>query len=264
MGLQLLPHPQLPTWISKGLVLRGKALQDYLLELRGVLQGFAEIPSVTLMVLSEADWKDRVRHPYGFPFQRTSLSEGLYLFAPARYPERFLWRLRETMLPAAKQNRLPGRIEDFLDLNLGHELAHAVQVAWGLRTRVRWVDEFLANYLYLLALQQAYPQLYPQALAWGERLATLTPSQPSLSNYERKPSSLSDQLWFQGAFTTQAALWVAQGEPMLRALLAQAPLRKGTVHKVLLTLEPGLKEWFASFAPRRQPPTGEAPLDRQV
>lgn len=226
-------------------------MQTYLLALRSSLTRYAEIPPVHLMVLDEADWAARVKHPYGFPFQRTSLREGLYLFLPARYPERLIWRLREALVPAIKQvGRPPGQPGDFLDLNLGHEYAHAVAVAWKMRTRVRWVDEFLANYLYLLALWQGLPELYPKAKAWGYLLAQLTPSEPSLGSYG-KSKHLADQLWFQGQFTTKAALLVEErGPALLQGLLQATPLSKSTIHKLLVSLEPSLRDWFASFAPQ--------------
>lgn len=254
--MQVLPHPFVPAQASEGALLRARALQRYLLELRTALLSYATVPPVHLMVLSESDWRARVHHPYGFPFQRTSLKEGLYVFLPKQYPERLVWRLREVLIPAIKRvGRPPGQPDDFLDLNLGHEYAHAVAVAWKLRVRVRWVDEFIANYLYLLALRQALPELYAQALAWGQLLAQLTPSQPSLSSYERKPKALVDQLWFQGQFTVKAsALIEARHDGLLKGLLQASPLSKGGVHKVLLGLEPGLKEWFAQFAPPRSSP----------
>ncbi|MCS7067068.1 MAG: hypothetical protein RMK51_08125 [Meiothermus sp.] len=253
--MQALPHPHIPLQASEGSVLRARAMQTYLLALRQALTRHAEVPPVQLMVLNEADWKARVQHPYGFPFQRTSLKEGLYLFLPARYPERFIWRLREALVPAIKKaGKPPGQPSDFLDLNLGHEYAHAVAVAWKLRTRVRWVDEFLANYLYLLALYEALPELYPKTRQWGVLLAHLTPSEPSLGSYESKPKGLSDQLWFQGQFTLEAARQVEKsGDALLKGLLHAAPLSRKTVHKLLVGLEPNLRDWFASFAPRKKP-----------
>lgn len=252
--VQVLPHPFLPTQASEGAVLRARAIQGYLLELRTALLTYAAVPPVHLMVLGESDWSARTRNPYGFPFQRTSLKEGLYLFLPKGYPERLIWRLRETLVPAIKlAGRPPGQPGDFLDLNLGHEYAHAVAVAWKLRVRVRWVDEFIANYLYLLALHKALPDLYPKAKTWGQLLAHLTPSEPRLSSYETKPKGLVDQLWFQGQFTVEAAKLVEEREDaLLKGLLGLAPLSKRTIHKVLLGLEPGLKQWFANFAPRRE------------
>ncbi|RDI96185.1 hypothetical protein DV704_04545 [Meiothermus sp. QL-1] len=252
--MHLFPHPYLPLQASEGAVRRGRAMQGYLLELHRVLESYAPVPRVHLLVLDEADWKTRTRHPFGFPFQRTSLRAGLYVFWPARYPERLVWRLREALLPVVRRlGPLPGPVEELLDLNLGHEYAHAVAVAWRWRTRVRWVDEFLANYLYLLALSRALPELYLTVQRWGCWLAALRPKEPSLGSYERKPKGLEDQLWFQGQFTAQAARLVEErGDGLLRGLLEAAPLRRATVHRVLLGLEPGLRDWFAIFAPKQE------------
>jgi hypothetical protein len=237
-------------------VLRARAMQAYLLELRSALSRYRPIPSIHLMVLGQEDWNARARNPYGFAFQRTSPSGGLFVFFPACYPERLLWRLREVLLPAAKQAGLPGGLEEFLDLNLGHEYAHAVAVAWGLRARVRWVDEFLANYLWLLALWQTNPGFFELARAWGHTLTHLTPSNPQLGSYERKKPGVSDQLWFQGQFTSLAAELVGKHQDrLLLGLLEAAPLRRSTVHKVLVGLEPGFKRWFAEFSPSRQKPS---------
>jgi hypothetical protein len=227
-------------------------MQAYLLELHSVLSRYRPIPSIHLMVLGQEDWNARARNPYGFAFQRTSPSGGLFVFCPARYPERLLWRLREVLLPAAKQVGLPGKVEGFLDLNLGHEYAHAVAVAWALRTRVRWVDEFVANYLWLLALSQSNPALFGLAGAWGHTLTHLTPSDPQLGSYERKRPGVADQLWFQGQFTCLAVELVEKRQDrLLVGLLEAAPLKRSTVHKVLVGLEPSFKPWFAEFSPKK-------------
>jgi hypothetical protein len=242
-------------------VLRARAMQGYLLELRSALSRYRPIPSIHLMVLNQEDWNARARNPYGFAFQRTSPRGGLFVFLPARYPERLLWRLREVLLSAAKQGGLPSRIEEFLDLNLGHEYAHAVAVAWGLRTRVHWVDEFLANYLWLLALSQTNPDFFKLARSWGHTLTHLTPTNPQLGSYERKKPGVSDQLWFQGQFTSLAAELVGKHQDqLLLGLLEAAPLKRSTVHKVLVGLEPSFKRWFAEFSPKKQ---ALPPLEKQ-
>lgn len=260
--MQALFHPDLPTQASEGAVLRAKAMQEYLLDLREKLEPYHPIPPVHLLVLNETDWASRVKSPYGFAFQRTSLKEGLYLFLPKHYPDRLLWRLREVLVPAIRASvKAPSQPSDFLDLNLGHEFTHAVAVAWGLRTRVKWVDEFLANYLFLLALHSARTDLYAVVKTWSEIIAHLTPRESSLGSYESKPKGLTDQLWFQGQFTLRAARLVeTKGDALLRGLLEAAPLKKSTVHKLLVGLEPDLREWFASFAPQKQKltqPVGE-------
>ncbi len=233
------------------------------------------MPPVTLYVLGERDWRARLSYPYGLPFQRSQ--GGLYpsllapapsdsqktsrelfyrgphagasphgvvlaLFLPLSYPERLLFRLREILLPLGPP---PGDLEGFLDLNLGHEYAHAVQVAWRLRTGARWLDEFFANYLFRLGLE-AHPHLVPLLLGWARYLARLEPKARSLSTYE----GLGEALWFQARFTLKAQeLWEKDRDRLLREFLAAAPLDRRRGHRLLLSLYPDLKGWFQGFAP---------------
>ena len=48
-----------------------------------------------------------------------------------------------------------GDVREFLDLLIGHEWGHAAANLSGLRSRVKWVDEFMATYLFLAALEAA-------------------------------------------------------------------------------------------------------------
>ncbi len=230
MSLKALPHPHLPAFYTPGSGLRARALQSYLEGLHRVYAALKPLPPVRLYLLGEKDWQGLLPYPYGLPFQRTG-PDGLSLYAPARYPERLLHRLREVLLPVGA----PGNLEAFLDLILGHEYAHAVQVAWGLRTGRRWLDELLANYLFLYALGRAYPNLAQDYLAWAERLARLEPENPRLSAYDRRRTRLKDALWFQGVLTLKAR---DLPEDLLGELLqAQTPK---AVHRLLVERAPGL------------------------
>jgi hypothetical protein len=144
---------------------------------------------------------------------------------------------------------MPGPLAVFLDLMIAHEYAHAVAVAWGLRARVRWVDEFLANYLYMLALHHTDPDLYAQARAWAGLAARLRPERRSLSGFERYPRRpLGEQLWFQGVFTLEAARLIENGgDRFVRRLLEAAPLSRRELHRKLLAAEPSLKAFFRTF-----------------
>ncbi|BDG16647.1 hypothetical protein [Thermus brockianus] len=254
--MRALPHPHLPTFASEGGVLRAKALRDYLLALGERYARYAPLPQVALYVLSEKDWRAQLPYPYGLPFQHSG-KEGLALYAPLTYPERLLHRLREALLPLGPP---PGEIPAFLDLNLGHEYAHAVQVAWRLRTGARWLDEFFANYLFLLALKEAWPHLAENLLAWCRYLARLTPPKTSLSAYERRRGGLAGALWFQAQFTLKAEeLLQEEGDRLLKAFLAAAPLDRRKGHRLLLALYPGLKDWFAGFGLKAAPEAVPSP-----
>ncbi|WP_457637894.1 hypothetical protein [Oceanithermus sp.] len=248
--LKRLPHPNVPAEYSPGGRLRALELQRFLARLHGALAEIREIPPVTLYVLDEADWRRFTRLPYGYPIQRSKPGEGYSVFAPMRYPDRLLERLTRVFAEAARRGgRPPGPLAVFLDLMIAHEYAHAVAVAWGLRARVRWVDEFLANYLYMLALHQADRDLYTQARAWAELASRLEPGRRSLSGFERYPRRpLGEQLWFQGVFTLEAARMIETHDGrFVRRLLSQAPLSRRDVHKKLIAAEPGLKHFFRIF-----------------
>lgn len=236
--MNALPHPALPAFHSPGGRARTAQIQAYLEGLHGVYARYRPLSPVTLFVLSEKDWRERTRVPYGLPFQRTSKLR-LYLFIPLVYPEHLLHRLRQALLPVA-EGGFPGSLVEFLDLTLGHEYAHAVQVAWQLRSRRRWLDEFLANYLFLFALQRAYPDRYPLYLDWAHLLARLRPQNPRFSAYDRLRTSLADALYFQGVFALKADALVRKGEEVLWTLL-EAPSPK-EVYRRLLQVLPGLTD----------------------
>ncbi|WP_456409709.1 hypothetical protein [Oceanithermus sp.] len=248
--LRRLPHPHVPAEYSPGGRLRVAELQRFLVLLHNALAQLRPIPPVTLYVLDEHDWRRFTRLPYGYPFQRSKPGEGHGVFAPLRYPDRLLERLTRVFAEAARRGgRLPGPLVVFLDLMIAHEYAHAVAVAWGLRARVRWVDEFLANYLYLLALYRSDRDLYGQARAWAKLASRLEPERRSLSGFERYPRRpLAEQLWFQGVFTLEAARMIEEsGDRFVRRLLATAPLSRRDLHRKLLAAEPGLKAFFRTF-----------------
>ena len=92
------------------------------------------------------------------------------IFAPDVYPGNLLWVFKAVVVRAGQ--RAPGTVEEFLDYTLGHELGHAAADQLGLRTKVRWLDEFLATYFYLCALKSAMPDAYGRVLRWGEIFAS--------------------------------------------------------------------------------------------
>jgi hypothetical protein len=268
---------RIPLGGSSGLERRGLALREYLGELHTSLEqglGFALAP-VRLLVLNQPDWASANPYPYGFTFFRRLKDGSGVIFAPADYPSNLLWVFRAILTRTEQQ---PGSsLEMFFDLTLGHELGHAIADQVGLRTHVRWLDEFLATYLYLAALQNATPERLNIALEWGQALANadlhcaladLALHSPNKRRKKTKPETstprhdlgafeyplvrlpLANQAWYQARFTLFAAeLLERHGWGFVKNLLEVLPQSKtrGAVSKALVRLEPSFKGWFASF-----------------
>jgi hypothetical protein len=158
---------------SLGLERRAHALSAYLSELHANLETNLErtLKPVKLCVLSERDWGNQLQYPYGFTFYRRLRDGSGVIFAPGNYPGNLTWVFKSVMVRAEQAGiRAPGTLEEFFDLTLGHELGHAIADQLFLRTRVRWLDEFLATYLYVGALEQTQPEALARVIQWGNVL----------------------------------------------------------------------------------------------
>jgi hypothetical protein len=271
---------------SLGLQFRALALEKYLEELHSSLEVSLErdFAPVKLLVYDQTDWGKNAPYPYGFTFYRRLPSGQGVIFAPADYPARLLWTYREVILQAQKAGlQTPGTLEEFLDLALGHELGHFVADQLELRTRVRWVDEFLATFFYLLALKNTNPSALTRVLQWaqifgfgsnenslnssllkpaGTRVRKIQQRQANagasrvnrtdLGAFEFPFSRLTpaNQAWFQAKLLTQAnSILEARGASfILEALEHLVKLSgRGKITRAMLKLEPGLKAWFKVF-----------------
>jgi hypothetical protein len=268
---------RIPLGGSSGLERRGLALREYLGGLHAALeQGLDHsLSPVRLLVLNQTDWASANKYPYGFTFFRRLKDGSGIIFAPADYPSNLLWVFRAILTRA--EHKPNSSLEMFLDLTLGHELGHAAADQLGLRTHVRWLDEFLATYLYLAALRHAMPDSLTVALEWGLALAnsdincaladlalqkpnkhpqkmktdTITPRHDlGAFEYPLVRLPLANQAWYQARFTLFAAeLLERHGWAFVQNLLEVLPKTKtrGAVSKALVRLEPSFKGWFASF-----------------
>jgi hypothetical protein len=276
------PAERIPLGGSSGLEQRSHALRLYLGDLHRSLEiGLAyDLAPVRLLVLSETDWRTASPYPYGFTFFRRLKDGSGIIFAPADYPANLLWVFKALLVKVKVTPKTS--LEMFLDLTLGHELGHAVADQIGLRTHVRWLDEFLATYLYLVALKNTMPEALEAALEWGQvlsntnlecALADMALLKPSGSrSQERRLAQQSDttvprhdlgafeyplvrlplanQAWYQAKFTLFAAeLLESHGYDFIKAALEVLPKAKGrgAISKALVRLEPSFKPWFASF-----------------
>ena len=278
---------------SMGLTRRAAALGTYLSDLHGTLEHDLQhagleinLQPVTLRVLNEPDWTTQLSYPYGFTFYRRLNNGQGVIFAPGDYPSRLLWVLKAVIVQAERAGiQTPGALEEFLDLTLGHELGHALADQLGLRTRVRWLDEFLATYIYLAALQNTLPDAYTRVLNWGRVFSSASPVDCALGdaallmpsgNRTRKNTRrqtrledstlkrtdlgafeyplvrlpLANQAWYQARFTLQAAeLLERRGLEFITAAIDALPDAKGRggVTRSVMRLEPSFRAWFASF-----------------
>jgi hypothetical protein len=275
---------RIPLGGSSGVEVRAHGLAAYLGELHAALEKHLDRPlePVKLLVLTQSDWARAAPYPYGFTFFRRLRDGSGVIFAPADYPGNLLWIFKAVVMRAGQ--RAPGTVEEFLDYTLGHELGHAAADQLGIRTKVRWLDEFLATYLYLCALRSAMPDAYQRVLRWGEifassqidcaladpaltkpggsrkrvnarresRAADVTLERTDLGAFEyplvRLP--LANQAWYQARFTLYAAdILERRGWEFILDALKVLPLAtgRGGVSRAIVRLEPGFKDWFKSF-----------------
>ncbi len=271
---------------SNGVQARGTALKTYLEELlQSLQQSLArEFAPVTLLVFNQNDWLKNAPYPYGFTFYRRLKNGHGIIFAPADYPARMLWTYREVVLQAQKRGlQAPGTLEEFFDLTLGHELGHAVADQLELRTKVRWINEFMATFLYLLALKSANPDALGRVLQWA-KIFSLGSTESTINSSLTKPAGIrvkkaqkrleqasasqvtrtdlgafefpfsrlttANQAWFQAQLLQQAHnILEARGADFVLEAREQLQHAKGRgeISKALLQLVPGLKSWFKVF-----------------
>lgn len=182
---------------------------------RGLSQALAhrDWPRVTLYVLDEADWRARLKLPYGYPAAR--VRGALAVYAPARAPDRLVMRFLEVLTRA--KIRPPGPASEFFDLVTGHEYGHALAVGAGLLARVRELDEALANLLWVLGLKRGQPEAFARLTLWASALARL-PKPPA------KPRAFGQQLAFQGRILIGAIEHLeGQAPTWLQDLVADPP-----------------------------------------
>ena len=175
---------------------------------------------------------------------------------------------------------------ELLDLVVGHEWGHALAIAAGLRTRVKWLDELVATTAFLAALDElGASETRRRFLAWAEvqvaggaaaaeamrprhpragATATADPPRPSpparrdLGAFDAPGGRLRlpETVWFQGVLARRAEeLVVAHGWGFLERLgaalvdvdLGRGRDARGEVARALVAVEPSFREWFRTF-----------------
>lgn len=255
--LQPFPDPLIPAQYSRGSRRRAGQLQAFVKTLHSAAQPFLEpTGNCQLLIVSARDWRKLFSYPYGLPFTRQQKGEGrVSIIAAADYPERMLHRFDDVLVRAAQAGEAqPGDLREFLDLLIGHEWGHAAANLSGLRTRVKWFDEWMATYLFLATLREAgLEHILTRFVAWARlEVAGSAAGRADLGSFEypRVRLKFDNLLWFQGVFTLRAAEVLALRGwdfPLaMRAALSSAD--RGDVARTLVELEPSFKPWFAVFA----------------
>ena len=255
--LRTLDDPLLPARYSQGAQRRAVQVQGFLRPLQRLAATRLVLSdAATLLVLDRSDWSALFSYPYGFPFVRsfTKDAHGPTIVVAASYPERLLHRFDDVLVRGAKAGvRAPGDLREFFDLLIGFEWGHAVLHASGLHSKTKWFNEWLAIYLYLLALfETGQGDLAERVVAWA-RLTLVGSGVAQLPlgelNYPRMKMGLDTLLWFQGMFTLRAAEVLETHTwdlPLtLRAVLADT--KKRSVKPLLVDLEPGFADWLELF-----------------
>ena len=213
---------------------------------------------VTLVVADGSDWRRIFSYSYGLPFTR-NLPDAAVIVAAADYPERLLKRFDDPLLRAAKAGaKAPGHIGELLDLMIGHEWGHAIANRSGLRTGVKWLDEFMATYLLVQALLATGGSRSHELLtAWaGVQVAATDELKGALDDFEypRGRMGLARLMWFQGVFTQRAlALAPERGWDLALELQEALPAEhKGRVSSALVRIEPSFRSWFSVFGPSNE------------
>ncbi len=257
--LRSLTDTLLPTRYSQGAQRRAAQVRDFL----RTLQQHADTrlalgEAQTLLVVDRDDWSALFSYAYGLPFTRPAArgAPGVAVVVAAAYPERLLRRFDPVLVGGAKAGlSAPGDLREFLDLLSGLEWGHATLYPAGLHTKVKWFNEFLAVYLYLLALlETGQGELLERVVAWA-RLALVgsgvARAPLSAFDYPRMKLPLDTLLWFQGTFTLRAAELLARHawDLPLACKAALADTKRRSVKPTLLRLEPDFAAWFDHFGP---------------
>jgi len=323
--LRELPDPWLPARASAsrravGAAARARRVQAFLVPLqraaaaRFELHGHAE-----LWVLAADDWARVTRAPYGWPFTRTrptpasaagAAGPTTAIVVAAEVPGRLLQRFEPVLLAAARAGVMPPRpggtvapagagsatleeaplaradARELFDLVVGHEWGHALAIAAGLRTRVKWLDELVATTAFLAALDElGASETRRRFLAWAEvqvaggaAAAQAVPPRhgrrgpdpvagaPTKAPGPRRDLGafdapggrlrLSEIVWFQGVFARRAEeLVAADGWGFLERLgaalqgvdVGRGRDARGHIARALIAVEPSFREWFRSF-----------------
>ncbi len=260
--LRPLPDDLVPARHSAGARTRARQLQAFLRPLQAAAAPVLEPEgSMTLIVAGASDWRRLCNYPYGLPFTRNGPGgASAAIMAAADYQPRFVRRFDAMLLEAGRAGRrAPAHIGEFVDLMVGHEWGHAAANLSGLRTRVKWLDELLASYLFVAALHATgQGEMLERLTEWTRlQVAGTSAFRGDLADFEypRTRAGWGKLLWYQGVFTERALELVPERgwDFPLRLREALPVSDRGELARSLVAVEPSFKPWFAVFGRSRDP-----------
>lgn len=244
-GVYLKSLPQVPVArYSAGSRRRAAQLQAFLRLLKPQLAPIGDVTVPQLLVLSKTAWRQLSSIPYESAHLRTK-KPGLDVLVPAAYPERFLHRFDDLLLKAGQSElKIPGELSEFLDLLVAETWLLGVVKRSGLGTRLAWLDELSANYLFLLCLEGAgLSDLAGRLRQWWA--VELAGGEPVAINTTGRRLGFARRRWIHGCLGLRAAELSTSGWAFGLALQQAAkPSNKVAMLQVLITLEPGFESWL--------------------
>lgn len=259
--LRSLGGTPISTRYSAGAQRRAAQLGRFIGELHEAAAPKLHAAAPHLLVVNRRDWKKLFSYPYGFSFARETKQSNkdnsdrrVSIVAAADYPERLLHRFDAVLVRAAKEKIMPpGELREFFDLFIGQQWGYAAANLAGLRTRVRWLDELFASYLFLLTLSDlGWDDMAQRFVVWSELQHVGSSSEPLVLSdftYPRAKTKFDKGLWFQGTLTCQANELVQRHG---WTLLVHLEANRATSSQKLFTaelqrLDPKFSAWLDQF-----------------
>lgn len=190
-------------------------------------------PSVTLLVLSAADWNSYTSAVYGMPHYKNDKTLIVaaednafwksFLPAQGQLPE----GLREQIQTVYRSGDSSLSMQAFFDLLAIHELGHAFHFQGGLTMQRKWMGELFVNILLHTYIAENEPELLP-ALTLFPRMVVSGGSKEfvytSLTDIEERYNEIGQQYpknygWYQCRWHSAAAgIYDAAGKQVCRKL----------------------------------------------
>ena len=220
----------LDVYYTDGYEDKAKAMAELLSEAIHFFEAIKQAENYTLAVLDKDDFdqlKLMHQHPYGMPF----ISDGVIIMPASKgvvYQQLIQLFEQNSNHLADNMKRFPAGqlVSSSIDLIVLHELGHSYQDVFISDNNVKWLNEFMANFLMIYFLDKNYPLLQDQIITFCEINSQLIkPSYHTLEEFEkfyaRDPATYS---WYQSKLTLMAyQVYREQGISYLYQL------KKGTI-----------------------------------